>query len=191
MAEQRKEYSTPAAVVVYGALALAVLYALGPLASSSVEDEPRATTARVLDFDAEARGLQSDLGGCPSGRVTPAQYGMGRLYGCISGREETAKLFINEDPTHPNRVLNIKMMWNEWKAHMPDAGADQREASRMARVVMKRYAPELEEDVLYAYWGNEAKTFSSNGLRFDFRWAPGPGIDEHLLIVSAADNKGP
>lgn len=185
MADQAKEYSTPAAVVVYGALACAVLYALGSGAPAPVEDGLVPTVSRALDFDTEARGLQSDLGGCPSGRVTPAQYGMGRLYGCISGQEETAKLFINEDPARPGRVLNVKMMWNEWKAHMPDAGADQREASRMARTVMKRYAPQLEEDVLYAYWGKEAKSFAGNGLRFNYTWTPGPGIVEHLLVVSS------
>jgi len=184
MAADAKQKSTRGAVFIYSALALAVLYALGSGGSRKAEERSTASAARALDFDTEVRGLQSDLGGCLSGRVTPAQYGMGRLYGCISGQEETAKLFVNEDPDQTGQVLNVKMMWNEWKAHMPDAGADQREASRMARAVMKRYAPALEEDVLFAYWGKEAKSFSADGLRFDYRWTPGPGIDEHLLTVT-------
>ena len=49
---------------------------------------------------------------------------------------------------------------------------------------MKRYAPSLEEDGLDAYWGKEAKSFVSEGLRFDYLWTPGPGINEHLLTVT-------
>lgn len=171
--------------VGYVMLALAALYALGKAAPPDGIESAAVASSRILDFETERRGLQSAIGSCRTSKVAPPFILEGRLYWCVNGHEETAKLFINENPKRPGTVLNIKMMWNEWKAHMPEAGADQREASRMARAVMKRYAPALEEDVLYAFWGKDGKTFRGDGFRFDYTWTPGPGIDEHLLVVSS------
>jgi hypothetical protein len=176
---------TPIVLGVFAVLGVMVLFALGGgHKGAEAVSEATAATARVLDSEEERLGLERAIGDCASRKVSPPDFTEARLYWCVNGREETAKLFINEDPKQPGKVLNVKMMWNEWKAHTPDAGADQRDASRMARVVMKRYAPALEEDVLYAYWGKEAKTFKAEGYRFDYKWTPGPGIDEHLLVVT-------
>lgn len=147
-------------------------------------DVKSGAVAASLDFKTEWQGLEAGIGSCASRSVAQSLSGDSLLYWCVNGREETAKLFINEDAKQPGKVLNIKMMWNEWKAHTRAAGADQQDASRMARVVMQRYAPSLEHDVLEAYWGKEARSFVSGGFRFDYRWTPGPGIDEHLLTVT-------
>lgn len=191
MAAEAKARERPVGWVGYTVLTLVALYVLGSILPSPPRTDSPQSLANALDFETEWRGLERSIGTCASRKVSPPVLTEARLYWCVNGAEETAKLFINEDAKNPGRVLNIKMMWNEWKAHMPDAGADQRDASRMARAVMKRYAPALEEDVLYAYWGKEAKSFSENGYRFDYEWTPGPGIDEHLLTVSAAVKKGP
>lgn len=188
MVSTSDDVPTPIVLGVFGLIgvfALVMTRGAPDVAAPDDVQKARASAALVLDFDEEWRALKAAVGECRGGsKVTPAGYGMGRLYGCIDGREETAKLFINEDPKQPGSVLNVKVMWNEWKAHMPDAGADQREASRMARAVMKRYAAALEEDVLEAYWGVRGEIFEAEGLRFEYRWTPGPGIDEHLLTVT-------
>lgn len=178
----------PVVVGVFGAIALFGFLAIAaPLDEASPGAGQVAQTAveGAMDFDTEWRALDAAVG-CGYGKVTDAQFGMGRLYGCIEGAAETAKLFINEEPDRAGRVKNIKVMWNEWKSGTADAGADRREVSKLARAVMRRYAANLEDVVVEAYWGQSPKAFESGGIRFEYRWTPGPGINEHLLTVVPA-----
>ena len=179
-----KDVPTGVTVAVLGVV---IFFAVTLIALTSPIDPAVPTTADTLtlDFDTEVQAVQADLGRCVESRVTPPPIEtLGRLYGCISGKEETAKFFINEDVKRPGTVRNIKMMWNEWKAHTPDAGADRGEAERMLRVVVQRYAPTLEAKVLEAYWLRDAKVFDANGYRFEYQLTSGSSIDEHLLTIT-------
>lgn len=134
-------------------------------------------------FNAEAARATAALS-CHSPKITPAQFGDGALYGCIQGTAETAKYWINEDGANPGQVENVKVMWNNWT---DDRGwgvhADRAEAEQMVRATAKLYAPELEEQLVAAYFDRSAKSWATKDFEIDYRWTAGPAIDEHLLTI--------
>lgn len=122
---------------------------------------------------------------CRTPKITPASGNWGALYGCIQGRAETVKWFINEK-AGTGKVANIKLMWNDWSK---DVGygihADKREAQRALDALINVYAPTESQPLNDAFWGNTNRTIESNSFTFDYSYTKGPAIDERLIIVRA------
>jgi hypothetical protein len=121
---------------------------------------------------------------CRNSKVTPASYGMGALYGCIQGKAETVKWFINEAP-NTGRVENVKLMWNDW---FKDIGyglhADKQEAEKALKALIKMYAPQKAKEVQQAFWGSSNKAIESDGFVLKYTYSRGPAIDERLIVVT-------
>ncbi len=101
-------------------------------------------------FHAEAETAKNKLE-CPNSvdsDITPASFdGDGSLYGCIQGKMETVKWFINEIP-NSNRVSNVKFMWNDWFKDMGyGLHPDKQEAQKALKVLIKLYAPEKAKEL--------------------------------------------
>lgn len=138
-----------------------------------------------LNFDKEADRVTAALG-CPAPKFTGPQYTLaGTLYGCIMGGEQTAKFWINEDQRFPGTVANVKVIWNDWKRNLGyGLHSDRPEAEHMVEVMSQLYAPELKQDLLKAFRGSEARSFETDRVKIKYEWTPGPGIDEHLLVLT-------
>lgn len=135
-------------------------------------------------FDIEVSRATSFLS-CAVPRLSPPQDGTGALYGCIQGQAETAKFWINEDGSTPGRVQNVKVMWNDWTKDLGDGlHADALEAEQQVRVAVKSFAPELEEEIVGAFFDRSPKTWQSGKFLIEYKLTPGPAIDEHLLKIS-------
>jgi hypothetical protein len=158
-----------------------VFYILLLLVILSGIDEVHASS--IGKFETERARFLSEKK-CKDSKTTPAQFGFGRLYGCITGRAQTAKYFINEVPG-TKRVENIKIMWNDW---FVDIGyglhADQTEADELVRIAAKLYAPELKDELLNMMRQNSDKTVESKGITFRYTFSSGPKINERLITIS-------
>ena len=123
--------------------------------------------------------------GCRNPKVMPASFGFGALYGCIQGRAETVKWFINGVP-NSHHVENVKLMWNDWSK---DRGygdhADKDKAGKALAVLIKMYAPEKGQELEEAFWGNEDKTIQTEDYVLKYTFFRGPAIDERLIAVTA------
>ena len=121
---------------------------------------------------------------CPRPKTTPASAGLGALYGCVVGRAETVKFFINEG-AKAGQVKNVKLMWNDW---FKDTGygvhADQPEAEKFVRALAALYAPSLKDKLLKAFFANENTTVEAGQYRFAYSYSRGPAIDERLIVVT-------
>lgn len=135
-------------------------------------------------FSSESKLVTKALD-CSTPKITPASGNWGALYGCIQGRAETVKWFINEK-AGTDKVANIKLMWNDWSK---DVGygihADKREAQRALDVLINMYAPTESQLLNDVFWKNTNRTIKSNGFTFDYKYTKGPTIDERLIVVSA------
>ena len=49
--------------------------------------------------------------------MTPADEFDGQLYGCIVGKAETAKVFVNENKK-TDKTVNVKLILNDWFKEM-------------------------------------------------------------------------
>jgi len=138
-----------------------------------------------LNFDKEADRVTAALR-CPKPKFTGPQFTAGgTLYGCIMGAEQTAKFWINEDPKYPGTVENLKVMWNDWKRDLGyGLHSDRAEADQMVEVLAELYAPELKDDLLGTFQGSAPRSFETMQVKIEYQWTPGPGIDEHLLILT-------
>lgn len=127
--------------------------------------------------------FQSDLG---CGKVTKAmpEIGMpGRLWSCVLGTAETAKLFVNEKPG--GGIQNIKAMWNDWTR---EGGfglhADKAEFHRILLAVSRVYPSlELSEMVALAEGDRAATLRSGSGVTSTYTMTAGPKIDERLFVI--------
>lgn len=122
---------------------------------------------------------------CPSPKVSPAGSGWGALYGCIFGKAQTAKLFINESAEHVNAVETVKVMWNDWFKDVAGDGvhADQADAAKVLETVAGLYAPNSKAKLIAAFFGMGATSLSDGQYNLEVRVTRGPAIDERLLIV--------
>lgn len=110
----------------------------------------------------------------------------GALYGCVQGRAETAKFFVNEIGGRPGVVENVKVMWNEWTRNNGyGLAADRAEASQMAAVAADLYVPRLKARILEAFMGRRNTSFTDGPFRVEYRYSDGPAIGEHLLTITA------
>lgn len=141
-----------------------------------------AAQAAPQSFTGETKRVTSVFS-CPRPEVTAASDGFGALYGCIVGKAETVKLFINETP-NKNTVENVKLIWNDW---FRDAGfgvhADREHAERFARSFAKLYAPGQETALLKAFFANKTSKFESDTHRITYTYERGPSIDERLFVA--------
>jgi hypothetical protein len=139
--------------------------------------------AGFLSFDDEVKRASTSFK-CVGGKITPEDAYLGALYGCIVGKAETVKLFIN-GVRGTKRVLNVKMMWNDW---YKDVGygihADKNEARRFVIALADTYAPPLKEQLVSTFFGNQQRVLKYKDLRFEYRLTRGPAIDEHLVVVT-------
>jgi hypothetical protein len=135
-------------------------------------------------FSAEAARL-GKLVQCPRPKTTPAGSGMGALFGCVMGRAQTAKLFVNESRSRSGVVENVKVMWNDW---FKDAGfglhADKDEASKIVGAVAGLYAPQSKTELTAAFLGGTSATIEEGRFTLVVRVTRGPEIDERLLIIT-------
>jgi hypothetical protein len=121
---------------------------------------------------------------CPQSKITPPAFDDdGRLFGCIAGKGQTAKYFINE--THSgSKVLNIKIIWNDW---FQDVGyglhADAGEAVAMVNVLAGLYAPADKPQLIEAFSSSVPKTIKSGGYEFRYTYRRGPKIDERVIVM--------
>ena len=182
-------------------IALIAIAAIGFFFTGDPSTEPKdsiplapATTrshAYIGDFEKETDKIHAKIRKYCRGakKISPAQPPVfGKLYGCIGGEAETAKVFVNADPIYGN-VINIKVMWNDW---FIDIGyglhADKIEAMEMAMAILDLYVPDQPADqrqeLLTTFLsGNIGKVFKYNDLSIEYRYTRGPKIDERLLII--------
>ncbi len=144
-----------------------------------------ASLAATLDFDVEVNRVTRALG-CPRPRVTPPSFsGDGRLFGCIMGRAETVKFFINEDGARPGTVRDVMAMWNDWhRDHGDGVHADKGEADGMVRTFARLYVPTIQDDLLAVFQGTASRTYTVGDYRVTYRFLHGPGINERLLTLT-------
>lgn len=121
---------------------------------------------------------------CAQPKITPRNADFGALYGCITGNQETVKLFINE-AEDTNGVKNIKLMWNDWTM---DVGyglhADETEAKYFAMTFAQQYAPKLVSSLMTSFFSNSNASFETDDYHIEYRYHRGPKIDERLLVAT-------
>jgi hypothetical protein len=123
--------------------------------------------------------------GCHDPGVTAASGSFGALYGCIQGRAETVKWFINGVP-NTHHIENVKLMWNDWsKDRGYGVHADMDQAGKALASLIKMYAPEKGQELEEAFWGNEDKTIQTIDFVLKYTFFRGPAIDERLIVVTA------
>lgn len=123
---------------------------------------------------------------CSSRKITPAMDPYGKLYGCVDGKAQTAKLFINE-AIKTGMVSNIKLVWNDWfKDQGYGVDADKAEALRMLRFLTSEYVSEKAPDLIKAFEGSSSSSFDVKGLRISYRYTRGSAIDERVMVIAPA-----
>lgn len=134
-------------------------------------------------FQAEASKATKALR-CSNAGTTPASDGMGALYGCIQGRAETVKWFINEDADRPGQVRDIKVMWNDYHRDIGEGlHADRAEAQAMVALLAKLYAPDMAAAFQTALTTNTDQIWTVGRLRITYTYFRGPAIEERLFTV--------
>jgi hypothetical protein len=144
---------------------------------------PRPLRARELfeTFRQEVAAVEK-VTGC-RGKITPPGDGFGAPYGCIKGRAQTAKLFVNER-AGTGQVNNVKVMWNDWfqdRGHGTHADGD--DARQLLEGVLSRYAGSSKSKIAPAFFGNEGRVFTEGPFTFTYTYRRGPAIDERLLVI--------
>ncbi len=160
---------------------IVVVFATGCGDSGNSNSEP---DTMFQPFSAESNNASKALK-CQRPKVTPASYGMGALYGCIQGKAETVKWFINE-VTDTGRVANVKLMWNDWfKNTGYGVHADKQEAEKALNALIQMYAPQKGQVIEQAFWGSSNKTIETDYFIMEYTYSRGPAIDERLFIVTS------
>lgn len=140
-------------------------------------------SAEFKSFYGESDRATSELR-CKKSKVTPASNGWGALYSCIQGKAETVKWFINEIPGS-NKVKNIKFLWNDWFKDMGyGIHSDKHEAQNALNVLITLYAPQKNEEINNAFWGNKDETIVTDSFVIEYTYYRGYEIDERMIVVS-------
>lgn len=154
----------------------------GPYQSPGVSASGQPVGFQPFNVEVEALGASA---GCSNPKTTPAEMGLGALFGCIEGPAQTAKLFVNEEPG-TGRVANVKVMWNDW---FRDVGygmhPDRLEAERLLDAVLARYAEDQAQQISEAYFSGRDHESTSSHYRLRVTHTRGTGIEEHLLTITA------
>ena len=142
--------------------------------------------AQALNFNKEADAT-TELLDCKNPKISAPWGDGGRLYRCVEGRSKTVKLFINEGDRSNRKVKNIKLMWNDWAKDM-GAGdpihADKALAQKWVKKIANRYAPKEAREVLVTFFGLKSRFIVSDRYVIQYRFTPGPAINERLLIIT-------
>ncbi len=138
-------------------------------------------------FNTEAEMVKNRLS-CPNSvdsDITPAlDADTGALYGCIQGKMETVKWFINEVP-NSNHISNVKFLWNDWYKDMGyGLHSDKQEAKTALKLLIQLYAPEKEKELNKIFFGNKSITINSSKFIIKYTYSHGPAIDERMIIVT-------
>lgn len=141
-------------------------------------------SSETLSFEDAKKQISSKLN-CDQEKVTPASFGYGALYGCISGGAETAKVFINEEAA-TGKVENIKVMWNDW---FKDVGfglhPDKKEAQKYLEVVSSLFTPSISKDLNESFFNtSKNKSFQTDKFNVKYTYNKGPAIAERLITIS-------
>jgi hypothetical protein len=126
----------------------------------------------------KAKAICNDVG------VSPHFGASGKLFGCITGKAMTVKLFVNETKDK-NRVEHIKLMWNDW---FIDSGhglhADKSEAEQLVKVVADLYAPTQKARLMKVFFASNNEIWIGGLFKFAFTISRGTKIDERLLTIT-------
>ena len=143
---------------------------------------PALVTEKFLQFENEVEFL-TNVANCSSPKTIPAEAGLGRLFGCIEGKAQTAKLFVNEK-AGKGKVANVQLMWNDWVKNVGHGlHADKPEAKRLLSIVLTRYASQQKQEIEKAFFQNKNRTFNAGRFTLKYSYRRGPAIDERLLVI--------
>lgn len=132
--------------------------------------------------------MATNLLRCTDAQITPGDgQTFGLLYGCIQGRAQTAKYWINARATDSAIVENVKVMWNRWTRNT-GAGAidaDEPQAQLMVAAALSIYDIDHPDLILRWFLNRELgeRTFQDDRFRVTVRKSHGPSINEHLLVI--------
>ncbi|MBU2952181.1 hypothetical protein [Marinobacter sp. F3R08] len=133
-------------------------------------------------FNSETKRVTSEIK-CSSPKVTSGSGSWGALYGCVGGRSQTVKLFINEDPSN-GHVKNVKFLWNDWTQ---DGGfgthSDKALAQTWVSILGTLYAPHKVDQVIDAFFGESDTTIDGDTHLLQYTYDSGPGIDQRMIVV--------
>lgn len=133
-------------------------------------------------FSAETQRVTGKIK-CSHPKITPGSGSWGALYGCVGGRSQTVKWFINEE-AGTGKVKNVKFMWNDWTK---DGGfgthADKALARAWVSVLGTMYAPRKVDEVLNAFFSDSGTTIDGESHLLKYTHRSGPGIDERMIVV--------
>ena len=141
---------------------------------------------RIYGFESfeEESNKATKLLNCKKSKITPANYGLGALYGCVSGKADSVKWFINEIP-NTNKVENVKLMWNDWFIDIGEGlHTDKEVAKRYIDVLSKLYAPNLKKELKKTFFLNKNREFRSGSFILNYTYYHGPKIDERLIVIT-------
>ena len=170
-------------IFVLGLLGAVVGNQDAPSKSHVSRDKPVPKELDLGAFDEVVAAFDGQLKECRSRKITLADAYLGKLYGCIAGKAETAKFFINEI-SGTDRAKNIKVIWNAWREDMGyGAYADYDEARSMVHLVADRYAPAQRMKIAAAFNGTRNTVFHTPEVRIVYTAHAGPNIDEHMIVV--------
>ena len=141
-------------------------------------------TIAFESFDAESNKVTQNIG-CIKPKFNGASPGWGRLYSCIGGKEETVKIFTNEESDIKNKVKNVKFLWNDYTKNIGyGIHADAAIAKAWAASVATMYAPLQVEKVLKVFKSKKSTIIESENYILKYTYSVGPAIDERMFVIT-------
>lgn len=132
----------------------------------------------LLPFLQEAERLNTILR-CPEGKLYPPAFnGDGSLYKCVTGEDESLRIFLREDP-QTESVKNLKILWigNQ----IPDSES---QSQQIIQALANYYGGDRSEDLDEIFWNNTNQTLETETLSLEYRHRADSGGNEHLLVMS-------
>lgn len=120
---------------------------------------------------------------CPKEKNLPAMKEFGALYICTLGDAKTVKLYVSEKPAS-DQVLNIGMMWNDWKINIGyGVHSDSAEAEKALDFLIDMYVPARREEIKKAFWDSKNEDFSTSEFTIYLTHKAGLQKDERLIVI--------
>jgi hypothetical protein len=164
-------------------LSLALL-SLGAVAHAQPQKERDLPQNAFASFDSEHAKLTRVLK-CKRPRVQSGDANYAGLYSCIAGKEETVKVFVNEDPKSRGEVKNVKFLWNDyWRSIGAGTHADAATANAWVGHIAALYGPDKKEEILRLFKGNKDDVVYSKTHILVYTYSRGPAIDERMYVVT-------
>jgi hypothetical protein len=144
---------------------------------------PKTIPDGEISFKEEADRAASQLK-CGDSKTIPASDGLGAMYSCISGPAQTAKFFINEEPT-TGSVKNAKFVWNDWFKDTGDGiHADRKTALAMLDLILGMYPSKDADKIKKSFLADKDRTFNTDKAVLAYTYHRGPAIDERVLVIT-------